>query len=321
MQSSPAPLPTEPRPTAALPGGAWLPAFIEARQLVADRRDLPHALELLEYVQTADPRNPVAPHVLALALILTGEPAAAQRATALWRKHGLPHDRDLLGEAAMAMELAMRPVPDAVQLLPAPAAEMPSGEAAPEAGAQESLPAAPTERRPGWSAQREARRGAAELEQLLMQQDYVALQALADSLLARGLEIPDIHLAAGMAAGESGNLSRARQHLLRCAELEPAQLMARTLLGRVYWREGRYDLALALWRSLPVEGPYDHGRHYHLALGYAALGDQASARAAMELALSDFFYDTRHIFIRRAWDLWQSAQDRLQPEAPARLDD
>jgi len=138
----------------------------------------------------------------------------------------------------------------------------------------------------------------------------------ADALLARGMESGEVHLVAGLAAEEAGDPLRARAHLARANALDPALLLARAYLGRVYWRCGWFELALALWRSLPVEGPYDYGRHYHLALGHAALGDRSAALDAMRIALDQFYYDTRHFYIKRALTQWMQS-GRRQPSEPS----
>ena len=146
--------------------------------------------------------------------------------------------------------------------------------------------------------------GLALMEAKLTDFNYLAVFEIVADLQQAALGSSDIHLVAGMAAEECGELDRARTHLIRCNQLEPDNLMARTTLGRVYWHAGQPELALDLWRSLPVEGPYDHARHYHLALGYEALGDRRAALVAMRVALTDFFYDTRHFSIQRAFDRW-----------------
>lgn len=144
------------------------------------------------------------------------------------------------------------------------------------------------------------------LEDALMKNEPVRVLEMADALLRRGLESPELHLVAGLAAEEAGMALRARAHLSRADKMEPTMFLARTWLGRIYWRNGWQDLALALWRSIPVEGPYDYGRHYHLALGHDAKGDRASALAAMHVALDRFYFDTRHFYIKRALWAWES---------------
>jgi tetratricopeptide (TPR) repeat protein len=147
-----------------------------------------------------------------------------------------------------------------------------------------------------------------QLEKDLMNHQLLKVLREAGNLLAKGLENSDLHLLAGMAAEEVGSPERARAHLARAEQLNPAAFLARTALGRAYWRYGWFALALALWRSLPVEGPYDHGRHYHLALGHDALGDRPAALLAMRVALNQFYPDTYHFYIQRALWHWQERE-------------
>src|SRR5690606_24677617 len=90
--------------------------------------------------------------------------------------------------------------------------------------------------------------------------------------MGAGLVSSDLHLLGGLAAEEGGDGERARAHLALALDLDPGQLIAQTFLGRVYWRNGWNELAEAIWRNLPVEGPDDFGRHYHLALLHASNG-------------------------------------------------
>ncbi|MBI3736982.1 hypothetical protein HY256_10770 [Candidatus Sumerlaeota bacterium] len=126
----------------------------------------------------------------------------------------------------------------------------------------------------------------------------------ANELIGAGAEDPEMHLIAGLACEEGGDGPRARMHLVRLIEFEPAQMMARTFLARVYWRNGWNDLAEDLWRSLPIEGPDDYGRHYHLALAHEAAGRRADALRTMLAGLNDFYMETREFYIERAWWRW-----------------
>ena len=77
-------------------------------------------------------------------------------------------------------------------------------------------------------------------------------------------------------------------------------------LARVYWRQGWFPLAEQLLESVPVEGPDDFGKHYHLALVANSLGRRVEARRYMGEALDGFFVETHEFFIQRALDRWLS---------------
>jgi predicted Zn-dependent protease len=280
------------------------------------------AVTLISRSLQHDPANPLLPHALALALARRGEAGDASRALDLWQRYGLPHDLDLLGQTALTFEAQLKPIersedypeptwPTGLKLIqtPKPESELmgqgetfepPSSDNLALAGATKPI-LAPG----GFLAGKRHRRELSRLEALVTAHDvWPALQGVGEILNA-GRESPELHLLGGVAAEEAGCWERARAHLERLMELEPGQLHGRVMLGRIYWRLGWAELAIALWRSLPVEGPYDSARHYHLALGHAAAGDRSAANAAMRKALSDFFYDTRHGFLQRAWELWQ----------------
>jgi tetratricopeptide (TPR) repeat protein len=144
----------------------------------------------------------------------------------------------------------------------------------------------------------------AEWEKLLMKGRAVEIARGVVAALAGGLDDPEIHFIGGLVAEDVGDEPRARAHLARALIMEPSMLMARTALGRVYWRSGRLEAATDLIRSLPVEGPEDYGRHYHLALAHESAGDRAAALEAMHLALRDFFIETFDFHIRRIFDGW-----------------
>lgn len=114
-------------------------------------------------------------------------------------------------------------------------------------------------------------------------------------------------MAAGVASEILDDLGRARDHLLLSAVHDSALPHFRAMLGKVYWRLGWDELAELLWRSLTIEGPYDFGRHYHLALLHAGRGHDKTASRAIRTALQDFFYDTRYYYIEQAWLRWKTA--------------
>jgi hypothetical protein len=285
----------------------------------------PRAVALLEEALRAAPKNPLIHQTLALALARCAEPAGRARAIEFWRREGLPHDLDLLAQTALTLEEQLRPLPETPpdgaipwpESLPHPAPmdrDILSPPAEPTADESPEDPApdlpAPEPLEPAGPSRR-INRAIGQLESMLLKYQNLEAMTLAASLLDEGLLAGELHLAGGMAAEEAGAPERARAHLARALRMQPQMLMARTLLGRVYWRLGWVDLALDLWRSLPVEGPYDNGRHYHLALGHAALGDRPAALALMRLALADFFYDTRHFSIKRAFDRWAAPASRM----------
>jgi hypothetical protein len=163
-----------------------------------------------------------------------------------------------------------------------------------------SLPALPRRRS---IATREMRR----MEKLLAKRRPLAAIELANALLGRGRGGAELHLLAGIAAEEADAPLLARAHLARAARLDPSSPFALAHLARVYWRLNRLDLALAVARGLPVEGPNDYGRHYLLALTHEALGDRPAALTAMAIVLREFFYDARHAYVSRALDRWVAA--------------
>lgn len=314
--------------------------YFEGRALAEAGVELEEAEALLRQAQAAEPANPLTPHVLALALARAGSPAQKAEAAAIWRHRGLPHDLDLLGQVAFTLEEQNRPWPatSPAAVLPWPeslplpeppppadsASEADPAEADPgsisdQAEGDQSQPA-PGDKlsRPaatkslGYFQRRKLSRALGQMEKNLMSHHALEVLQEAHGLLAQGIDLPDLHLLAGLAAEEAGDARRARAHLACATQLDQAALLARTTLARVYWRCGWVELAIALWRSLPVEGPYDYGRHYHLALGHYAAGDRPAALAAMRIALDQFYTDTLHFYIKRALWLWQAHQDSAE---------
>lgn len=310
--------------TAAVAADGALDDYFFGRCLAEAGADLDDAVASLRRACEAESANTLIAQALALALARRGDRASAHEAVLIWHRRGLPHDLDLLGATALAIERPLRPLPETEPTpddgepspeWPADLAEPPPGRptaAAPDAPSPPpegcdnlSHPVVPETTLSGrMPARKVPSRALSELERLLMDHACWKVLRLAGVMLAQGRESAELHLMAGMAAEELGLAGRARAYLGRAGEIDPKMLMARTILGRVYWRMGWFDLALALWRSLPVEGPYDHGRHYHLALGHDALGRPAEASEAMGLSLRDFCYDTRHFYIERAYRRW-----------------
>ena len=287
--------------------------------LAAARCGADVSVETLEAVAEAMPHNQLVPQVLALALARTGDPAALRRADAVWRKRGLPHDTDLLARTALMFEEQARvwdaSCEEAVERLPWPEGlarpePLPPADEDAECDTTSPPPAPKRPERPGRRERRELARAANTMERWILDHRPAEVLERTAQLTARGLEDAKCHMMAGMAAEETGDAARARAHLARALTLDEHQLLARTWLGRVYWHLGRFEGAVALWRSLPVEGPNDYGRHYHLALGYAALGREEWATVAMRHALEHFHYDTRHFFVQRAWDAWRRRVSR-----------
>jgi hypothetical protein len=316
--------------------GNPIAAGLFARCLTEANAELETAVALLKEVSAQDPGNPLFPQIMALALARRNGPGDCQDALSLWREYLLPHDLDLLGQTALTLEAQWRPLspsadfslswpenlefPDYARALnnsnsPSESilserkiiSEAAGSDVFTPGEAQRDKLAPPAATKPSKSLRRKREMASIskQLDQWLTQhKPFLVLQKIED-LLAKNRESADLHLLAGMAAEEAGLWDRARAHLVRCLRLEPLQLHARVMLGRIFLRLNWTDLALALWRSLPVEGPYDHARHYHLALAHGSRCDQASAQTAMNYALRNFFYDTRHGFIQRAWELWE----------------
>ncbi|HOE97576.1 MAG TPA: hypothetical protein PLS90_00815 [Candidatus Sumerlaeota bacterium] len=285
--------------------------------------ELDRASELLRRAVTAEPKNPLFNQTLALALIRRQLPADRAEAIDLLTRFGLPHELDLLGQLALTLEAQTRPWP-----AHSPAAEIPWPNGLPSPQLDPAPPPDPTPQpidqpaeqdnlspSPGTEGRRNSTplaRGKApaatdlkRLERLLVSHQPLDALQLVGAVLDRGREDAYLHLGGGVAAELAGDPLRARAHLTRALELDPRQMLARAWLGRIYWRSGWWDLAAAVWRSLPVEGPYDHGRHYLLALALDGKSDRKAALAAMATALKEFFYDTFHFSIQDAWRRWR----------------
>ena len=306
------------------PEGA-LGHYFYGRCLAEAEERMDEALEHLRAAIKADPGNRIFEQTLALALVRTRRPEARIEAGRIWKKHGLPYDRDLLTAFALTIESDLRPFGECPDWLadltwPSCLTRVDSGDKRPtELILEEERPESvklslkPASKPTGlferlgfwWRIRR--------LEKLLIAHQTEPVLRQATAILETGRQTAELHLLAGIAAEECGALDRARAHLARCVHLEPDLLIARAYMGRVYWRLGWNDLAESLWRSLPVEGPYDNGRHYYLALAHEAWGNRCEALNAMAVALGDFFYDTLHFYVQRSFWLWQR---RFVPDKP-----
>lgn len=318
------------------PAGA-LADYFYGRCLTEAGVEIDEAIACLKRAANAEPTNPAIIQTLALALARSGLPGSRTAAAEIWTKEGLPLDLDLLAQVSFTLESQLRPWPAAAPPelpwpagLPVPGADPPapppddgtttSATEATDSQASALPPAIledddikrdilahyPATKPPGPLTRWRLGRAIIRLEDALMKDQPLKVLEMAGELLAKNLETPELHLVAGLAAEEAGLPDRARAHLSRAERLEPGMFLARTWLGRIYWRNGWFALAEALWRSIPVEGPYDYGRHYHLALAFDAQGKRPSALVAMRLSLDRFYFDTRHFYIKRALDLWQA---------------
>lgn len=283
-------------------------AFLRGRCLAELGQDMDEAVRLLEHAREVDPGNILTPHVLGLAWLRQGR---SREAAAVFRERGLPHDDELLGQLMLTLEIRARPWPSRLAEgwppWPALLGSDPHRYAPPMDEAES--PSSPPPPRLGRSERRELAALMKRLDEDFMERTALELIREVTAAMGAGLNSADLHLLGGLASEEGGDSARARAHLALALDLEPGQLIARTFLGRVYWRNGWDDLAEVVWRNLPVEGPDDYGRHYHLALLHESRGDRASAAEAMSLALSDFYVDTREIYIERAYRRWLRQED------------
>lgn len=298
------------------------PPFPGALELLLGRclaeagQDLDEAVQLLKGAQAVNPNNISLVHVLGLAHLRLGQ---NQEAAAIFEKHRLPHDAYLLAQVALTMEMQLRPLPESpsedwpdVPPQFAAIANTAVFEAATQTGPPDpadphvppSRPIAP-EPKMSWGQQRDLDRRLNRWERYFEKFEATRIVHEVNEAMRDGLGGDDLHLLAGLACEEGGDALRARLHLARCIELEPNQMMARTYLARVYWRCGWIELAEDLWRSLPIEGPDDYGRHYHLALAYEAAGRRVEALEAFMVALGDFFMETREFYIERIYRRWR----------------
>lgn len=325
---------------AAVTAGA--PAFPGAHELLEGLclaeagEDAARAVGLLTRACELNPANILAPHALALARMEAGERREARR---LLEAHRLPHDLDLLGCVALRLEADLReahpappddwpewpgwlarpgaspvtePEPDRAE--GDGAAPAPEG-TSPEAPAPPAVPL--TSRKVRRTPSGGMSKILAAMEADFFAFDYASVLRRGYAGFETGEDNDELQLIAGIACEEAGDPDRGRAHLARALSLEPKNYMARAHLGRIYAQLGWHELAGDLWRSLPIEGPDDSGRHYHLAIGHAAAGDRPAARAAMRTALRDFFIDTREFYIERAWLRWRRLNDSADATAGA----
>jgi Flp pilus assembly protein TadD len=301
--------------------------FFLGRALAETGQDIDRAIGLLNEALEKDTVNPMIPHALALALARSGTQDHRRAAVQIWEKKNLPHDLELLGQAAITFELQIRVPIELPELPELPQSMQGSLEAQPVA--QSAEPDSPDSPPPhdqidsagdrmthpggkasqgkltGFSRRRQINRVLRRFEEEMIRQDPEAALKLIYDVLDHEHDTGDLHFAAGMASELLGDLARARDHLVLSAGHEPDSPHFRTMLGKVYWRSGWDEPAELLWRSLPIEGPYDFGRHYHLALLHAGRGELRDTGTAITTALQDFYYDTRHFYIEQAWLRWK----------------
>ena len=319
----------------AFPGA---PEYLLGCCLTEAESGLEEAIELLTHVTQVNPKHILAPQVLALALMRAGREGEA---AGHLKRTGLPHNLDLLAQMALTMETRRRPLPESP---PERWPVWPDGDAMPSTGSPETA-AGPPDSKPQDLESRESSDDPSQvpspslepvempppirltrsrnrkmakkvggLECLFSDRKFLDLAKEVATLMQEGPISSDLHLIAGLTCLEAGDASGARFHLASALEMKPENLLARTFLGRVYWRYGWNDLATDLWRSLPVEGPDDSGRHYHLALAHESGGRRTQALEAMNVALSDFFIETREFFIELAYLRWMESAQSPQPK-------
>lgn len=286
-------------------------AFLRGRCFAELNEDLEEADRLLTQAREIDPDNILTPHVQALAWLRMNRPRDAAE---VFMERGLPHDDELLGQIMITIELQGRDWPEklAADWPPWPAllGRDPSKPVPPMDEGIQSDPPPPVLSR---AERRELAALMKRLEMEFMERSPIDLLREVTAAMGAGLSSSDLHLLGGLASEEGGDAERARAHLALSLDLEPDQLVAQTFLGRVYWRNGWNDLAEAVWRNLPVEGPDDFGRHYHLALLHASNHDRVASTIAMDTALHGFYVDTREIYIERTYLRWLR-QLGLKPE-------
>lgn len=280
-----------------------------------DRLD--EAEALLRRVLEVDPENLMTPYVLGLALLRAGR---WKEAAEIFEDKGLPHDDTLLAQVLLTLESRLRLLPGQLHVdwpawppqlgLDPTQGRLPYDEATPR-----HLDNFPEISR---SQKRDLEKLMAKLSEEFMERSPVELIREVSATLRAGLYNSELHLLGGLACEEGGDPVRARAHLALSLQLEPSLLLARTYLGRAYWRCGWFDLAEAVWRSLPVEGPDDYGRHYHLALVHEAQGRPEDALYAMGVALRDFYVESRELFAERVFRAWlRYVRDGLDGSPPS----
>ncbi len=295
------------------------PPFAGGHELLLGRclaeagADAPEAVDLLLRARELAPENLSIPHALALALLRAGR---SSEAAVILKNQGLPHDSSLLAQIALMIESEIRPWPERLPnnwpdwpaqwretALPEPT---PAQDTAPTSIPVPILPIPPIPPIPKLTRgqKRELGKRLIQIESDFMEYRTREAMIAVNEAMDAGLEDPSLHFVAGLAAEQGGDGPRARRHLARLLDAEPNAMLGRAFLARVYWRNGWNDLAEDLWRSIPIEGPDDYGRHYGLALAHEAAGRHADALAAMQLGLRDFFMETREFHLERAFQRW-----------------
>ena len=90
-------------------GGHAMPGiYFMGRALAETGRELERAIAYLDEARQLEPVNPMVSHAHALALARTGKPGQVRSAIRFWEKKNLPHDLELLGQAAITFELQAR---------------------------------------------------------------------------------------------------------------------------------------------------------------------------------------------------------------------
>ncbi len=277
-------------------------AFLRGRCLAELGQDLDEAERLLLEAREIDPSNILTPQVQALTWLRLGR---LEDAAEIFIDRGLPHDDELLGQIMLTIELQGRPWPEKLDEgwppWPAVLGRDPSRPILPMDDSAETDPPPP---KLGRAERRDLAALMKRLEVEFMERAPIELLREVTAAMGAGLSSSDLHLLGGLACEEGGDKDRARAHLALALDLEPDQLVAQTFLGRVYWRNGWDDLAESIWRNLPVEGPDDFGRHYHLALLHESVGNREASSIAMQIALRDFYVDTREIYVERTYQRW-----------------
>lgn len=295
--------------------------YLLGRCLAEAGEDLEEAVGLLETAVELDAKNQMTPWALALALMRSGR--SAEAATIL-EKRGLPHDNNLLAQLALQMEAEQRVPPETLpegwppwhaQLGPDPTVPLPPMDEVEE-------PPRPAPEEMSRAQRKELAETLARLESDYFHHKLEPLELIREvhAALSAGMADAELHWLGGVACEQGGDSIRARMHLSIALEMDPDQFYARTFLGRVYWRTGWFDLAEPLWRSIPVHGPDDYGRHYHLALLHAAQGRREDAFYAMNVALEEFFMEVREFFIEQAFQRWLRGA-LPKPPAASEVDD
>jgi len=90
---------------------------------------------------------------------------------------------------------------------------------------------------------------------------------------------------AGMLQQSAGNPSKAQQHWIRAAELDPKNPICRTMLVSLYSRTGRYAAALDVCKQLVKMSPKTASHHARLGILHAQLKQLDAALADIERAV------------------------------------